>query len=72
MLRADPAKEPQAREAREWALDLIDANAGGVKFSPSARRELLEKRLNFDGGYDLGRYGGADLYPAPQRGKLSP
>jgi hypothetical protein len=47
VLRAGPAKEPQTREAREWALDLIDANAGGVKFSKEARAELLERRLEY-------------------------
>jgi hypothetical protein len=55
VLRADPTKEPQARAAREWALDLIDANAGGVKFSNSARAALLEGRLEFGvftPGYD--------------------
>lgn len=31
VLRADPAKDPQVAAARKWALDLIDANAGGVK-----------------------------------------
>lgn len=45
ILKADPTKEPDSIEAREWALDLIDANAGGVKFSPQARAELLKKPL---------------------------
>ncbi len=53
ILRVDPAKDTQVSAARQWALDLIDANAGGVKFSPEARAELLNKRL----GYDLGTYG---------------
>src|SRR4051794_28474253 len=62
VLRADPTKEPQARAAREWALDLIDANAGGVKFSAAARGELLEKRLNYDASWDTGYLsGGYDL-----------
>jgi hypothetical protein len=52
VLRADPEKEGYVSAAREWALDLIDANAGGVKFSKEARAELLRKRLNtsFGGG----------------------
>jgi hypothetical protein len=45
VLKADPAKEPQVTAAREWALDLIDANAGGVKFSRDAREQLLTKPL---------------------------
>jgi hypothetical protein len=32
VLRVDPDKEKQITAAREWALNLIDANAGGVKF----------------------------------------
>jgi hypothetical protein len=47
VLRADPGKEPQVTGAREWALQLIDANAGGVKFSPQARAALLQQRLGF-------------------------
>jgi hypothetical protein len=54
ILRVDPEKESQVGAAREWALDLIDANAGGVRFSKDARMELLKKRL----GFDLGFYGG--------------
>lgn len=44
VLLVDPTKEKQVRGAREWAIDLIDANAG-VKFSPEARAELLNKPL---------------------------
>jgi hypothetical protein len=40
VLRADPQKEGHVSVARKWALDLIDANAGRVKFSPEARAEL--------------------------------
>jgi hypothetical protein len=47
ILRVDPEKEAQVSDARKWALDLIDANAG-VKFSTAAREALLSKRL---GGY---------------------
>jgi hypothetical protein len=64
VLRSDPTKEPQVRGAREWALNLIDANAGGVKFSPSARSELLEKRLDYNFGFDYGDFGGAHVSPA--------
>jgi hypothetical protein len=35
VLRVDSEKEKQISAAREWALNLIDANAGGVNFSPS-------------------------------------
>jgi hypothetical protein len=59
VLRVDPEKETQISEAtREWALDLIDANAGGVKFSPEARAQLLKVPLKstgpYSGGYDPG------------------
>jgi hypothetical protein len=56
VLRADPAKEAQVTGARQWALDLIDANAGGVKFSTQARSELLQGRLKIIGG-DYGESG---------------
>src|SRR5580704_372972 len=48
VLRVDPEKEKQISAAREWALNLIDANAGGVKFSPEARAQLLQEPLKFD------------------------
>lgn len=47
VLRVDPEKEKQISEAPEWALNLIDANAGGVTFSPEARAQLLKKRLEY-------------------------
>jgi hypothetical protein len=47
ILRSDPQKEGQVNAAREWALNLIDANAGGVKFSAAARNELLTKGLGY-------------------------
>lgn len=47
ILRVDPQKEDQVASARRWALDLIDANAGGIKFSSAARDELLRKRLDW-------------------------
>jgi hypothetical protein len=43
VLRVDSRKETQISAAREWALNLIDANAG-VKFSPQARADLLKHR----------------------------
>ncbi len=46
ILRADPNKEPSAASSRLWALDLIDANAGGVKFSTEARAELMKQALS--------------------------
>jgi len=45
VLRADPKKEPSVAAARVWAIDLIEANAGGVRFSPEARRQLFEQAL---------------------------
>jgi hypothetical protein len=51
VLRVDPEKEKQISAAREWALELIDANAGGVKFSPDAHAQLLRKPLEYDLGY---------------------
>ena len=47
VLRVDPDKEKQISAAREWALNLIDANAGGVTFSRDAREQLLKKRLEY-------------------------
>lgn len=69
VLRADPKKEPSAASAREWALDLIDANSGGVKFSQQARTDLLNEALSAklpDGGYIGGGYvdfGGYEVSP---------
>ncbi len=45
VLRADPQKEPSTTAARIWAMDLIDANAGGIKFSPEARDKLINQPL---------------------------
>lgn len=45
ILRADPRKEPSNAATREWALNLIDANAGGVKFSAEARTDLLKNAI---------------------------
>lgn len=72
VLRVDPAKNFQVAGAREWALDLIDANAG-VRFSPEARRELLSKPLGYSYDYstkgDFSSYGGfgdSGHIPSPQ------
>lgn len=53
ILRADPKNESQVMPAREWALDLIDANTGGVKFSQAARNQLLRHSLSY---VDMLRY----------------
>jgi hypothetical protein len=64
VLRVDPDKEKQISAAREWALDLIDANAGGVKFSPDARAQLLKNRLEFaDVRWDNFTWGSGDTLP---------
>jgi hypothetical protein len=72
VLRVDPEKEKQISAAREWALNLIDANARGAKFSPEARERLLKEPLE-TGWYDLGYY---DAYrpakPAPRRPSAEP
>jgi hypothetical protein len=65
VLRTDPNKDPQLIAARKWALDLIDANAGGVKFSTEARAALLESALGYD-PTDLGPYTYADEKPGPK------
>jgi hypothetical protein len=48
VLRADPTKEGHLLVAREWAMDLIDQNAGGLKFSQQARSALLSGKLDFE------------------------
>jgi len=72
VLRVDPEKEKQISAAtREWALNLIDANAGGVKFSPPVARELLLKKPLATGDY-FGDYGSSYYEPAkPSLGKPS-
>jgi hypothetical protein len=71
VLRVDPEKEKQISAAtREWALNLIDANAGRVKFSPVARELLLKKPLA-TGDY-FGDYGSSYYEPVkPSLGKPS-
>jgi hypothetical protein len=46
VLRVDPQKEGHLTAARKWALDVVDANAGGVRFSSEARAELLQKAFD--------------------------
>ena len=73
ILRVDPEKDAQVSAARQWALDLIDANAGGVRFSPVARAELLKKRLRYDylgssidPGFPSGSQNSGSAAPIPQ------
>jgi hypothetical protein len=74
VLRVDPEKEKQISAARGWALDLIDANAGGVKFSSEARAQLLKEPLGYFADYG----GGTDYYsytpekPAQRRPSAEP
>jgi hypothetical protein len=70
ILRTDPKKEAQVAGARKWALDLIEANAGGIKFTAEARTALLQEPLSFDFypySYDV--YTPND--PRPQKGRNS-
>jgi hypothetical protein len=61
VLRVDPTKDVQVAAAREWALDLIDANSGGVKFSDEARQGLLQRRLEWQPTISGGTsWGGGD------------
>jgi len=71
VLQVDPEKEKQISAAREWALNLIDANAGGVKFSPEARAQLLREPLKYGGGYDP-YFGGYDPTDKPPPRRPSP
>lgn len=72
ILRADPKKEFQTKSTREWALDLIDANAGGVKFSDVARSELIEHRLDYSQPISEGYVsGGVPDFGTPRAGKIS-
>lgn len=69
VLRVDPAKNPQMAAAREWAINLIDANAGGIKFSAEASAELLKKPLGYDD--NAYSYDGYD-YSVPDNPRLVP
>jgi hypothetical protein len=67
VLKIDPQKEPQITAARDWALDLIDGNAGGVRFSHDAREALRKERLPVaDISYPID-YGWGDLTPNRRR-----
>jgi hypothetical protein len=66
ILRVDPQKETQVGAARQWALDLIDANAGGVKFSHEARTELLQRRLDYSQPIGDGYFGDVGDRPLPK------
>jgi hypothetical protein len=66
VLQVDPDKEKQISAAREWALNLIDANAGGVKFSPEARAQLLREPLD----YGFSSY--SPVKPIPRRSTIEP
>ncbi len=69
VLRVDPDKEKQISEAtREWALNLIDTNAVGVKFSPEARAQLLKEPLKYGYSYDYSYL----MEPAPRRPSAEP
>jgi hypothetical protein len=72
VLRVDPEKDKQIGAAREWALSLIDANAGGVKFSQEAKEQLLKEPLKYDYSADTVTYYSADtpVKPAPRRPAL--
>ena len=45
ILKVDPNIDSSNAAIREWALNLIDANAGGVRFSEEARAELLKNAI---------------------------
>jgi hypothetical protein len=78
VLRVDPEKEKQISAAREWALELVDANAGGVKFSRDAHAQLLREPLGYDLGYvdtygnSLGYVDTLGVKPAPRRPSAEP
>lgn len=58
VLEIDPKQQGQVKAAREWALDLIEANAGGVRFSQEARAQLLGQKLVTSGAnLPIGNWG---------------
>jgi hypothetical protein len=70
ILRVDPQKETQVGAARRWALDLIDANAGGVKFSLEARSDLLQRRLDYTQSIDYSSdFNSSDFSSSPRNSK---
>jgi hypothetical protein len=73
VLRADPDKEKQISAAREWALNLIDANSGGVKFSPEACAQLRREPLGYFADYGTYDYSpDTPVKPAPPRPSPEP
>jgi len=48
VLKTDPKDDNKMIAARQWALDLIDSNAGGVKFTEEARKILQKEPLEID------------------------
>jgi hypothetical protein len=72
VLRVDPEIEKQISAAREWALNLIDANAGGVKFSPEARAQLLREPLKYDYSQPYSYDYSYPMGPAPRRPSPEP
>jgi hypothetical protein len=69
ILRADP-KETQTRGAREWAVEIIELHSGRP-FSAEAKRELLDNRLGFKGGYYEDFTYDPNLRPEPEPRKGS-
>lgn len=70
VLRDDPTKGEAIKPVREWAMKLIDANAG-VKFSDEARAALLGKPFPGHGDLYGPMKGYGDLYDRPEgRGDL--
>jgi hypothetical protein len=55
ILRADP-KEAQTNGAREWAIQIVE-DFSKRPFSPEAKRELFQYKLDYAGSTD---YGGFD------------
>lgn len=53
ILEIDPKQQQQIAGAREWALNLIEANSGGVTFSREARAQLLGRKLVIQRGYSI-------------------
>jgi len=75
VLRVDPEKEKQLSSAtRKWALELIDANPGGVIFSQEAKEQLLKEPLKYDYSADTVTYYSPDtpVKPTPRRPSAEP
>jgi len=69
VLLVDPEKEKQISAAREWALNLIDVNAGGVKFSPEARAQLRREPLEYFSNAGDGNFEDEPAPPAPRQNR---